>query len=128
MNTAGNSNHLGKAYPRVVDVRVADNPDEGRFELFADGELAGSTYYRMEGGAIAFTHTEVDDRYEGQGLGSKLASAALDEVRTRGLSVLPYCPFIRGYIERHPDYLDLVPERDRARFGLRDRASRESAS
>jgi uncharacterized protein len=101
-----------------VDVRVADNADEGRFELFADGELAGSAYYRMEGDAIAFTHTEVDDAYEGQGLGSKLASSALDQARARGLSVLPYCPFIRGYIQRHDEYLDLVPPGERARFGL----------
>ena len=94
---------------RCMDVRVADNPEKGRFELFADDELAGSAYYRMEDGAIAFTHTEVDDAYEGQGLGSKLASAALDEVRSRGLAVRPYCRFIRGYIERHPEYIDLVP-------------------
>ena len=101
-----------------MDVRVADNPEEGRFELFADEELAGSAYYRMEDGAIAFTHTEVDDAYEGHGLGSKLASAALDDARSRGLAVLPYCPFIRGYIERHPEYVDLVPENARSRFGL----------
>ena len=101
-----------------MEVRVADNPDAGRFELLADGEVAGSAYYRMEGEAIAFTHTEVDDAYEGHGLGAKLASAALDQARSRGLAVLPYCPFIRGYIERHPEYRDLVPESERARFGL----------
>jgi predicted GNAT family acetyltransferase len=97
---------------------VADNPDEGRFEAFVGGELAGAAYYRPEGDAVAFTHTEVDDAYEGQGIGSKLAAAALDEVRKRGQGVRPYCPFIRGYIQRHPDYLDLVPEDQRGRFGL----------
>jgi uncharacterized protein len=101
-----------------MDVRVADNPQEGRFELFADGELAGAAYYGIQGDAIAFLHTEVDDAYEGQGLGSKLASAVLDSARERGLSVLPHCPFIRGYVERHPDYLDLVPEDARPRFRL----------
>jgi predicted GNAT family acetyltransferase len=101
-----------------MDVRVGDNPQEGRFELFADEALVGAAYYRVEGDAIAFTHTEVDDAYEGQGLGSKLASAALDAARERGLAVFPRCPFIRSYVERHPEYLDLVPEDARRRFGL----------
>ena len=101
-----------------VDVRVADNPDESRFEVFADDQLAGAAYYRMEGDGIAFTHTEVDDAHEGHGLGSKLAAAALEEARSRGARVLPHCPFIRGYIERHEEYLDLVPESERPRFGL----------
>ena len=102
----------------MSDVQVTNNEAEKRYEARVDGELAGSAYYRMEGDAIAFTHTEVDDAYEGQGLGSKLASSALDEARARGLSVLPYCPFIRGYIQRHDEYLDLVPLGERARFGL----------
>ena len=101
-----------------MDVKVADNPDEGRFEVFADDQLAGAAYYRKEGDGIAFTHTEVEDAYEGHGLGSKLAAAALEEARNRGAGVLPYCPFIRGYIERHEEFLDLVPESERARFGL----------
>ncbi len=101
-----------------VDIRVADNPAESRFEVFAGEELAGSAYYRMEGEALAFTHTEVDDAFEGQGLGSRLAAGALDDARARGVAVLPYCPFIRGYIERHEEYRDLVPESERERFGL----------
>jgi predicted GNAT family acetyltransferase len=101
-----------------MDLRVADNPAEQRFEVFADDELAGAAYYRMQGEALAFTHTEVDDAYEGEGVGSKLAAEALGEVKERGLDVLPYCEFIRGYIKRHEEYLELVPEGERARFGL----------
>ena len=101
-----------------MQVRVVENPGAGRFELFADGELAGAAYYRFEDGAMAFTHTEVDDAYEGRGLGSKLAAGALDEARSRGVEVLPYCPFVRGYIQRHPEYLDLLAEARRHRFGL----------
>jgi uncharacterized protein len=103
---------------RAVTVNVTDNPGASRFDVIVDGEVAGSAFYRLEDDALAFTHTEVDDRFEGQGLGSRLAAGALDEARARGLAVHPYCPFIRGYIARHPDYLDLVPEGERSRFGL----------
>jgi predicted GNAT family acetyltransferase len=101
-----------------MDLRVADNPAEQRFEVFADDELAGAAYYRMEGEALAFTHTEVEDEYEGHGVGSKLAAEALSEAKERGLEVLPYCPFIRGYIEKHEEYRELVPEAERGRFEL----------
>jgi predicted GNAT family acetyltransferase len=101
-----------------MELRVADNPAEQRFEVFADEELAGAAYYRMEGEALAFTHTEVEDAYEGEGVGSTLAAEALGEVKERGLEVLPYCDFIRGYIERHEEYVELVPEGKRKKFGL----------
>jgi len=101
-----------------VDVRVADNPEASRYEVHADGELAGFTAYHAQLGRIAFTHTEIDERMEGHGLGSKLVASALDGARERGLAVLPYCPFVRGYLTRHPEYVELVPEDERARFGL----------
>jgi predicted GNAT family acetyltransferase len=72
----------------------------------------------LSGGVIAFTHTQIDRRYEGQGLGGVLVRGALDAVKADGLAVLPYCPFVRGYIARHPEYLALVPESERAQFGL----------
>ena len=90
------------------EIVVVDNPDETRFEIRVDGALAGFAVYRDRGDRLVFTHTEIDDAYEGQGLGGHLAAAALDEVRRRGLLVVPRCPFIRGYIESHPDYADLV--------------------
>jgi len=67
---------------------------------------------------IVFTHTEIDDAFEGQGLGSTLVRAALDAARTRGLAVRPDCPFVRGYVARHSEYLNLVPEELRPRLGL----------
>jgi predicted GNAT family acetyltransferase len=91
-----------------MDVDVRDNPDRLRYEIRRDGELAGFAQYARRGGKIVFVHTEVDDRFEGEGLGSALAKGALDDARRRGLPVVPICPFIAAYIERHPDYEDLV--------------------
>jgi predicted GNAT family acetyltransferase len=101
-----------------MDVEVADNPDKARFEILADGELAGFVQYHLRGNEIAFTHTETDDRFRGHGLASQLARAALDSARARQLAVLPYCPFVRGWMEEHPEYADLVPAGRRAQFGL----------
>jgi predicted GNAT family acetyltransferase len=98
--------------------RVADNPGRSRFEISEDGELAGFAEYHRYGDEIAFIHTEIDPRFEGRGLGGALARAALDEARERGLGVLPFCPFIRGWIVKHPEYTDLVPLEQRPRFGL----------
>jgi len=99
-------------------IEVADNPAENRYEIRVDGELAGFAQYRQRPAGLAFTHTEIDDRFEGQGLGGRLVSFALDDARSRGLAVLPFCPFVKGYIEGHPEYLDLVPEQKRSEFGL----------
>jgi predicted GNAT family acetyltransferase len=90
-----------------MNVEVRNNPTENRYEVWADGELAGYTRYVLRSGRIAFDHTEVYESYEG--LGSRLARAALDAARARGLVVMPFCPFIAGFIERHLDeYGDLV--------------------
>ncbi len=99
-------------------IRVDDNPEQSRYEIRVDGELAGAIYYQLDDATVALTHTEVDERFEGQGLGSRLASRTLDDVRRRGLGVLPFCPFVRSYIARHGEYLDLVPEAQRDVFRL----------
>src|SRR5919199_2966245 len=92
-----------------MNAEVHNNPTENRYEVWADGELAGYAQYGLGRGRIAFVHTEVYESYEGLGLGSRLARAALDDARARGLKVMPLCPFIAGFIERHLDeYRDLV--------------------
>ena len=98
--------------------RVVDNPNGSRFEIYDDEELAGFAEYHRFRNEIAFIHTEIDPRFEGRGLAGLLARTALDTVREQGLGVLPYCPFIRGWITKHPDYVDLVPASQRAKFGL----------
>jgi predicted GNAT family acetyltransferase len=91
----------------VTDVR--DNRDRLRYEIFDDGGApVGFAQYVRRGGRVIFTHTEIDERSEGEGFGSRLAAGALDDVRTRGLRVVPLCPFIAAYIERHQQYDDLV--------------------
>ena len=91
------------------DVVVTNNPGESRYKAHLAGALAGFAAYRLSGGVIVFTHTEVDDAYEGKGVGSALAKGALDDVRAMGeRTVVPLCPFIKGWIARHDDYRSLV--------------------
>jgi predicted GNAT family acetyltransferase len=90
------------------EVRVADNPAKHRFEAHLGDRLAGFAVYRSEPGRVVFTHTEILPEFGGHGIGSRLAAAALDEVRARGLAVTPVCPFIAAFIDRHPEYADLV--------------------
>jgi predicted GNAT family acetyltransferase len=87
---------------------VRDAPDDTRYEVTVDGELAGFAAYRDVDGARVFTHTEVFDRFEGKGVGSALAKAALDDVRASGRRLVALCPFIAGYLERHDEYAALV--------------------
>ena len=92
-------------------VVVTDNRDERRFEARLDGDLAGCLFYRERTGEIILVHTEVADQFEGHGVGGRLVAGALDDIRDRGLSVTVWCPFARGYIDRHPEYADLVVSR-----------------
>ncbi|NYG07714.1 hypothetical protein BJ986_002201 [Phycicoccus badiiscoriae] len=93
----------------MTDVVVTDNPGQMRYEAHVDGKLAGFAAYRVKGSHLVFTHTEVDDAYEGQGVGGALAKGALDDVRAGGEhDVVALCPFISAWIARHPDYQDLL--------------------
>jgi predicted GNAT family acetyltransferase len=101
-----------------LETQLADNREDARYEIRVGGELAGLLQYRLRGETISLLHTEVEGRFEGRGLGSKLIVFALDDARARGLAVLPFCPFVKGYLERHSEYLGLVPESRRGQFGL----------
>ena len=90
------------------DVVALDDPAAGRYELFVSGTLAGLATYVLSDDTMTIPHTEVQPRFEGQGLGARLAKFALDDARRRGLRVVPRCPFIAAYIERHSEYADLV--------------------
>jgi len=97
---------------------VRANDEKSRFEIHVDGQVAGFTQYRRHGERADFVHTEIGDEFEGQGLATELIRAALDDARTRGWQVLPYCQFVKAFIAKHDDYLDLVPADQRGRFGL----------
>lgn len=100
-------------------ITVRDNPEHEQYELFEDDERIGLSIYKLHDGVISFTHTEVDPAYGGRGLGKQLVVAELDDARRRGLSVLPFCPYVRKVIADDPDtYLSLVPEAERSRFDL----------
>ena len=89
-------------------VEVSDVPARHRYEIRFDGALAGFVMYERAPGEITLIHTEVEDAFEGHGLGSHLAAAVLDQARADGVLVRPVCPFIRSYIAEHPEYQDLV--------------------
>jgi predicted GNAT family acetyltransferase len=85
---------------------VHDNTERNRFELDLDGHTAFSTYRRAEG-VLTIMHTEVPSALNGRGIGSRLARGILDIARAQGLKVKPLCPFVAGYMDKHPEYADL---------------------
>jgi predicted GNAT family acetyltransferase len=101
-----------------MDLQVTDNQAQSRFEIRADGELAGFVQYEAGEKEIAFTHTETDDRFRGHGLAGRLVQSALEAARDWNLEVLPYCPFVRSWITGHREYTDLVPADRRSQFDL----------
>jgi uncharacterized protein len=91
-----------------TEPRVADNPRASRYELWLGTTRAGLIEYQSEPGMVFLVHTEVDPAFEGQGLGERLVAGALEDIRARGLKLVPLCPFVRAYLRRHPDQADLV--------------------
>lgn len=88
---------------------VTDNKQQSRYELSVDGGTAVLQYMERDG-ALYLTHTEVPPELEGKGIGSRIVKHALDDARSRGVKVAPWCPFVRAWIDRHPEYEALVLE------------------
>lgn len=87
--------------------RVHDNPALQRYEILVDDEVAGFADYQKTDTMIALTHTEIDSRFEGQGMGGTLVRYALDDVRKQGLKAQPVCSYVEAWMTRHPEYQDL---------------------
>jgi uncharacterized protein len=99
--------HSTPPAPMPDSPAVSHDPARGRFEILTGAGTALLAYERR-GDVLEMIHTEVPDASEGQGYGAKLARAALDYARDEGAKVIPSCPFVAAYIERHPAYADLV--------------------
>ena len=91
-----------------MEPTVRDVPEADRYEIRDGEQLLGHADYQRHGDTVVFIHTEVDQDSDHSGLGSTLVRAALDDVRAKGGAVVPKCSFVRGWIERHPEYADLV--------------------
>ena len=89
---------------------VKDNPAASRFEMASGGAVAFVEYRREGGDRIVLTHTEVPEALSGQGVGSKLVRGVLDALRAEGAKVVPRCEFVAAYVERHPEYRDMVAD------------------
>ena len=101
-----------------MTTEVTDNPSASRFEMTVDGELVGHLDYREHEGEYAIPYTRIYPQFEGHGHGSELVVRSLEAIRDRQGTVLPYCPFVPKVIRENPELVELVPESERASFGL----------
>jgi predicted GNAT family acetyltransferase len=92
----------------AAEVAVVHAPERHRYELRDGGAVIGFTRYRADGRQVVFVHTEVDEAYSGQGLASKLARSALQDVRASGRRIVPECPYIAAWLRKHHDFDDIV--------------------
>jgi uncharacterized protein len=90
------------------DLRVIDSRSLRRYELRHGETVVGFIAYQMEPGGVVLLHTDVDPVVGGRGFGSRLVAGAFKDIRARGLSVVPICPFVSSYLRRHPEDADLV--------------------
>jgi predicted GNAT family acetyltransferase len=97
----------------TVAATVVDNKAADRYELLLEGERVGELLYRAHDDFLTLIHTEVDPRFEGRGLADHLVTSALDDIRERGLQIVPICPYVAAFMGRHPEYESLVRRRYR---------------
>ncbi|HEU4349268.1 MAG TPA: NAD(+)/NADH kinase [Actinoplanes sp.] len=94
----------------AADATVVDSFEQSRYEVLLGGDVAGVLQYRRHGELMELAHTEIDPAFEGRGLAGRLASAALEDARARSTPVRVTCPFVKSYLERHPEYADVVED------------------
>ena len=89
-------------------IEVRDAKERSRYEILVDTTFAGFTHYLHQEGALVFDHTVIKEEFGGQGLASKLVRATLEDVRAHHLRIVPLCEYVAAWLEKHPDYADLV--------------------
>lgn len=94
----------------TTELTVEDRPQQSRFVLLRGDEELGEAVYARRDSVIVFTHTAIDEQQQERGLGTTLVAGALDQARRAGDRVEPRCPFVAEFIERHPDYADLLAD------------------
>ena len=94
----------------MSDIQVVEVPERHRFELLVDGQHAGLADYRERGDEVTVVHSEVSPEYRGRGLGSELARHTLDQLRARGVKVVPACPFFAKYVSEHHEWDDILAD------------------
>ncbi len=92
-----------------MEIEVKDNPARGRFETTIEGQTA-MIKYKLRPGVITVLHTEVPKELEGRGIAGTMTRFALEQIRERGLQLIPLCPYMRAYLKKHPEYQDLVKD------------------
>ena len=93
------------------ELTVHDNEEERRYEARIGSQVVGDIAYYPEAGHLTLVHTKVEPAFEGKGVATRLVAGALADIRRRGLSLVPVCPFVHSYLERHPEHADLVVTR-----------------
>ncbi|MDQ2750046.1 MAG: N-acetyltransferase [Actinomycetota bacterium] len=91
-----------------METTITESPERHRYEIYVDGELAGFTMFTLDGDVAIMPHTKILPEYRQHGLASALIGDALDDLRERQVTVVPRCPFVRKFIDEHPEYQDIV--------------------
>lgn len=104
---------------------IRHNAAQSRYEAYNEaGHPLGHLDYVDIGSAALLTHTEIDPAYGGQGYGSELVRGALEALRTEGKLIVPECVFVAGFLQKYPEYLQLVHPNQRGQLGMEEHERR----
>lgn len=92
----------------INQLTTVNNEEKNRFELWVDGHLGRIEYIINKTGLIFLTHTEVASELKGKGVASKMVKDALQYIEEHDLKLVPLCPYVAGYLKRHPEYHALL--------------------